>query len=478
MMKFKPMISPLKNLAFWKHPTPQLWAILGVVPAFICAPPLTAQTDAELSRFQKYAQSDDIAYAITEGMTTEVGQRLAGTEAEARARQWSVRRLKSLGFSNVRIEEFEMPTWVRGKEIAEVLSPFPQQLVLTAIGNSGSTGEDGLEGEVVLLGSMEELKSVAPERVKGKIVFITHNMQARNDGADYGKYGPLRWAGPNIAAKKGAAAYIIRSTGTDYHRNPHTGNTRFEDGVSPIPAAALSVPDAENLVRMIGRGKPVKIKLTLTPKFIGTQTSGNVIAEVPGSDPSAGVIIAACHLDSWDLAPSAFDNAAGCGIVAAAAKKVMATVRPKRTIRIFWAGAEEVGVFGGRDYAKRYKDKPHALAMESDFGADRVWRVEFNLPAGTTDLQNRINAALRPLSVAASDKKAGGGADIRPILSATQSSVIDLQQDGTRYFDLHHTPDDTLDKIDKEQLQQNVAAWSTVLLLAANYKGKLGDEAE
>jgi len=180
------------------------------------------------------------------------------------------------------------------------------------------------------------------------------------------------------------------------------------------------------------------------------------------------MILIACHLDSWDLATGTLDDAAGCGIVTAAAKHIMDHGKPLRNIRILWAGAEEVGLWGGKAYAKVRKDDNHALAMESDFGADNIWRVEFKLPEAAKDLQAQISEALLPLGIGSTGPPARGGADIRAIIAASNLAVIDLQQDGTRYFDIHHTPDDTLDKVDPKQLRQNVAAWSTVLSIIAN----------
>ncbi|NJM49676.1 MAG: M28 family peptidase [Sphingomonadales bacterium] len=415
---------------------------------------------------------DEVAWDIVEGLTTEVGPRQAGTEAETRARIWSLAKLKMLGFDNVRIENYQMPTWVRGEESAEVLSPFPQKLAVTALGNSGSTSANGLEAELVYFDNLAELQAVDDDQLKGKIAFVNHAMQRTQDGSSYGAFGGARFIGPNVAAQKGAAAIVIRSAGTDYHRNPHTGNTNFETGVTPIPAGALSLPDAENLLRMIKRGKPVMLKLILTPQNIGMQPSGNVIAEVKGSTDLPPIVIA-CHLDSWDLGTGAFDDAAGCGIITAAALKVKETGMPKRTIRLLWAGAEEVGIWGGKAYGEKYKNQPHALAMESDFGADRIWRVDFKLPVSAEQLGNDIAAALAPLGISRGTQPAGGGADVGPIIAAQNLAIIDLQQDGTRYFDLHHTPDDTLDKVDKMQLRQNVAAWTAVLGLVANYEGSL-----
>ena len=421
---------------------------------------------------QTSALKDTLAYEITEGLTTEVGARQAGTEAEARARDWSVKKLKSLGFQNVRNEPIMMPTWVRGEESAEVTTPFPQKFHVTALGNSASTGSAGIEAEVVYFDSLAAMQAVPDGSLTGKIAFVTHNMHRAQDGSGYGTYGPVRWVGPGIASQKGAAAYVIKSIGTDYHRNPHTGNMSFPEGVKPIPAGALSLPDADNLERMVKLGQktktPVKMKLVLTPQNIGQQESGNIIAEITGRDPSRGMILVACHLDSWDLATGAFDDAAGCGIVTAAAKQIMQRGKPLRTIRILWAGAEEVGLWGGKAYAKTHAGSKHAIAMESDFGADNIWRVEFNFPDEAKAVQEKIAQALLPLGIGASGPPASGGADVSNIIASNNLAVIDLQQDGTRYFDLHHTPDDTLDKIDPKQMQQNVAAWSTVLSIIAN----------
>ena len=420
--------------------------------------------------------SDDIAYDIVEGLTTEIGQRQAGTEAEARARIWSVNKLKALGFENVRVEEYQMPTWVRGEETAEITAPFPQKLAVAALGNSGSTGEAGLDAEIVYFPTIDDLRAAPDGSLKGKIAFVSHNMKATQDGSSYGAFGPARFVGPNIAAKKGAAAIVIRSMGTDYHRNPHTGNTNFEPGVTPIPAGALSIPDAENLERMIARGKPVRMKLKLTPQNIGMQTSGNVLAEVTGSNPKLPIIVIACHLDSWDLGTGAIDDAAGCGIIGAAAKHLKSMGQPKRTVRLLWAGAEEVGIWGGRDYGAKHANEPHALAMESDFGAGKIWAVDFRLAESANAVRTQIVSALAPLGVVPRRELAGGGADIGAIIDAQKLGIVDLQQDGTKYFDLHHTPDDTLDKVDKAELRQNVAAWVATLAYLANYEGELKPE--
>jgi hypothetical protein len=408
------------------------------------------------------------ALEIVEGLTTEIGPRLAGTEAETRAREWAVKKLKSLGFKNVRIETFDMPVWVRGAETAEIISPFPQKLIVTALGNSSATPETGITAPIIAFDSIPALEEAPTTSIKGKIVFITHRMRATQDGSSYGVFGAVRRFGPSIASRKGAAAIVIRSLGTDMTRFAHTGVQNWAPGVTPIPAGALSLVDAENLERMLARTKTVTMKLVLTPRNLGTQQSGNVIAEIPGKDPAAGIVAIGGHLDSWDLGTGAFDDAAGLAITTAAAKGLLDTKKkPRRTVRVIWFGAEEVGIFGGNAYLKAHGNEPHALVSESDFGADRVWRVDFKLPDSAKPLADRLKRALAPLGIAASTEIAGGGPDFGPI-ARTGVSAIDLQQDGTRYFNLHHTANDTFDKIDPLQLRQNVEAWSIMLDLVAN----------
>lgn len=420
------------------------------------------------------ALKDNVAWGIVEGLTIEIGRRLAGTDAEARARDWAVKKLTALGFANVRIELFDVPLWVRGEERAEILSPFPQSLMLTALGNSAATPTNGLAAELVGFPSLDALQAATDASVKGKIIFIWHRMGPTQDGSSYARFGEIRRKGPSIASSKGAAAIVIRSIGTGNHRLPHTGVTEWIKGVRPIPAAALSIPDAEQLERILARGKPVTMHLLLTPRNLGTRQSGNVVAEVPGSDPDAGIVLVGGHLDSWDLGTGAIDDGAGVAITAAAAKQVMDAGQPLRTIRVVWFGAEEIGEFGGNNYRDRHGQEKHALVAESDFGADRIWRFKARTATNAAPAIKRLAAALLPLGIAQGSNDAHPGADIEPIAKANKLAVISLNQDGIRYFDLHHTADDTLDKIDPEQLRQNVAAWTSMLSVIANSHEEIG----
>lgn len=445
--------------------------LAAAIPSLAFAQP--AGTDPAALR-DAALHGDQLAWDIVEGLTTEIGPRQAGTEAEARARQWATRRLTELGFSNVRVEPFDMPVWVRGEERAEIVSPFPQPLVLTALGNSGATPPQGIEAEVVAFDSVAGLEAAPDAAVRGKIVFIDHNMRPTQDGSGYGQFGAPRRQGPTIASRKGAAAIVVRSIGTDHHRNPHTGVQVFGEGARPIPAAALSVPDAEQLKRILKRGQPVRMHLVLTPRNIGVRQSGNVVAEVPGSDPDAGVIVIGGHLDSWDTGTGAIDNAAGVGITVAAAHRIMQAGQPRRTIRVVLFGAEEVGGGGGPTHYRLHSGEDNVVLVgESDFGADRVWRVNFNLAPENEALAARIAALLAPLGIVRGNERANAGADLG-VWPRNGIAAIDLNQDGIRYFDYHHSPDDTLDKVDPEQLRQNVAAWTAVLALAANAPEPIG----
>ncbi|MCL4672394.1 MAG: M20/M25/M40 family metallo-hydrolase [Sphingomonadaceae bacterium] len=455
-----------------KPAMPALFALVLAVPA-VATPPVPMTPTLE-GVADSALRNDTYAWDFVEGITTEVGPRQAGTEAEARGRAWAMRWLKANGFANVADEPFQMETWVPGEARAEIVSPFPQPLAVLALGDTASTGPDGLTAEVVLFRTVDDLRAAPEGSLKGKIAYISHSMTRTQDGSQYGFAGPARWVGAGIAASKGAVATVIKSVGTDSERTPHTGGTDFPQGVAPTPAGALAIPDANNLERMFARagGKPIMMKLTLTPRSLGMTTSGNVVGEIVGRDPSLPPVLVACHIDSWWNGTGAIDDGAGCGIVAAAAKNVAASGRPLRTIRVLMAGAEETGLWGSKAYSAAHINEPIAVGLESDFGADRIWQFQSNFRDRNPGLHNRIVKAVARFGVSGGTGVASGGADIN-IVRDQKSAIIDLRQDGTRYFDLHHTANDTLDKIDPVQLRQNVAVWTQVVGILANEPGEI-----
>jgi carboxypeptidase Q len=215
------------------------------------------------------------AYDWLEELTTEVGPRLAGSAQEARAREWAVARLESLGFERVRVEPFTIPGWERGSETAYVVDPFPQPLAVTALGGSVATPKGGITGKVRGFVTLNELEQVPDGSLRGEIVYVGHAMRPTQDGSHYGYFGRLRREGASIAAAKGAAALLIRSIGTDSHRMPHTGSMTYAEGIEKIPAAALSNPDADQIERMLSRDKAISVVLDLQPRFLGNVESGH-----------------------------------------------------------------------------------------------------------------------------------------------------------------------------------------------------------
>jgi Zn-dependent M28 family amino/carboxypeptidase len=430
-----------------------------------------APVDPAVAALRTRALHDDLALDIVTGLTTEVGPRPDGSDAEGRARDWAVARLQALGFAHVHVEPFTLPAWQRGAESAAVVAPFHQPLRIAGLGNSGATPPGGLTLPLVVFASYNDLLLAPTGSLTGKIAFVSNAMQPTQDGSSYGSEGTARFMGPSEAAKRGAAAIVLRSIGTDHSRAPHTGATDFAPGVAPIPAAALSVADAENLERMVAlaqkSGTPIMLHLELDDHAVGQRQSGNVIAEVPGTDPAAGVIVIGGHLDSWDLGTGAIDDGAGVAITTAAARLLMQSGPHRRTIRVIWFGDEETGGFGGMAYAKAHGTEPHALVAESDLGADRVWRFGTAFPDSARTVIPRLTAALGPLGVVHGTTLVDVGTDVEP-MAALGTSGIDLNQSALHYFDVHHTAEDTLDQIDPAQLRQNVATWTTMLAILAD----------
>ena len=447
------------------------WSVAAAQDA--AAPALTPKQAETVDRLIDKGLEDERAWEILESLTTEIGPRLAGSEAEARARDWGEAKLKSLGFKNVRIETFDMPAWSRIAESAAIVSPFPQELIITALGQSPSTPQGGVEADVVRFHTLPELQAAPMEGLEGKIIFIDEPMARTQDGSGYGTAVQKRSLGAVEAKKRGAAAVLIRSAGTDNHRVPHTGGSvRGGGSLAPVPAAALSNPDADQLARVMKRADgPVMVRLNIQTEWTENVQSGNVIGEIPGKTDE--LIVIGGHIDSWDNSPGAIDDASGIAITTAAAKLIDELPgKPTRTIRVVMWGAEEVGLFGARAYAEQHKDEldRHILASESDFGAGRVWRFDTNFGEENLPKAQPMADALRRLAIVRGGNAGGGGPDTIPLQRAGVP-VARLYQNGWDYFDLHHTPDDTLDKIDPKDIQQNVAAWAAFVYMASEMKG-------
>jgi carboxypeptidase Q len=420
----------------------------------------------------------DIAWAWVSELTTRFGPRPAGSSGEQRAAEWAAARLKALGFDGVHIESFTLTAWVRGSESAEITAPVAQPLSVTALGESPPTPAGGLEGEVAIFATLADLEAAAPGSLGGRIAMVTQRMVRTQDGSGYGAVVKARGEGPDAAARRGAIAFLLRSAGTDSHRLAHAGTTRYVDGRVAVPAFALSNPDADQIERLAALGLAVRVRLLSGAAYLPGAHSQNVIAEVRGGERPQEVVLLGAHLDSWDLGTGAIDDGTGTAIIAAAAKLIRDLPhRPRRTVRIVLFGSEEVtqpdppgGAFGGHAYAGAHRAElaGHVLAGESDLGADRVYSV--SLPEAVADSEF-ARAALRVLTpigvLPGPSAHRDPGTDIEPTVQAGVPAFL-LAQDATRYFDIHHTADDTLDKIDRAQLDQNVAAWAALVWLAAD----------
>jgi hypothetical protein len=414
------------------------------------------------------ALNDPAAFDFVESLTTEIGQRLAGTEAHRRAVAWAEARLKAAGFENVHSEPFTFPAWVRGAESADVVGSAPQHLAITALGGSVATDAGGIEAEIALFRTYDDLLAAAPGSLNGKIAVVTQRMVRAPDGSGYGAANRIRRLGPSEAAKRGAIGYLLRSLGTDSHRLPHTGALNYEDGAPRIPAAALAIPDADQLERLAALG-PVRIRLLLTPTVQENASSWNVVGEIKGSERADEIVLIGGHLDSWDLGTGATDDGAGVAIAFGAARLIAdLPQRPSRTIRVVLFGAEEMN-FSGAAYARAHEGETGKIVVagEADFGARNVYSVQLPPGAAGNDFGQTLQRIIAPLGANVDRLPAlGSGDDIRDLQKAGVP-VVSLRQDGHDYFDTHHTADDTLDKIDPRQLEQAVAVWTVFTYLAA-----------
>lgn len=411
------------------------------------------------------------AYAIVESLTTGVGHRMAGSENDAKGVAWAIAKFKELGYTRVYTQPVSFPVWERGFESAGILSPTSQPLNIAALGGSIGTPEGGVSGEIVRFDDVTALQNAAADSLKGKIAYVAYQMQRARDGSGYGPAVMARVSGAVFAARAGAVAVLIRSVGTDQASiTPHTGVMRYDNMLTRIPAAALASADADALEQALASGDPVTVKLVLGSRNRkGEYTSANVIGEIPGSEYPDEVVAIGGHLDSWDLGTGAIDDGAGVAITMAAGAMIgKLTNPPKRTIRVIAFANEEQGVFGGKEYGRVHADQlqQHIIGGESDFGAGKIWKFSSRVIESALPVVDQMYSVLQPMGIERGDNAGSGGADFSAMRDLGMP-IMDLKQDGTNYFDYHHTAADTLDKVDAGNLDFNVAAYAALAYLAA-----------
>jgi len=433
------------------------------------APALPAETRRVAESLRESAVAGSRAIDWVRGLVDTAGPRLSGSPGDKAAIAWGLATLKSLGFANVHAEKVMAPHWVRGVETGEVIAPHPHKIFLTALGGSVGTPDAGLEGDVLEVASLEELAAKKAADVRGKIVFFNKRMRRASDGAGYGETVPVRAKGASQAAALGAVGILIRSVGTDSNRTPHTGSLRYEDDAPKIPAAAVSNPDADLLERL-GREGKVRVRFTLGCRDLGLSETANVIGDIPGRGTPDEIVLLAGHRDSWDLGEGAIDDGAGCGVVIEAARLIgQLPKRPARTVRVLLAANEENGLAGGTAYAADHEAElpRHVAAIESDLGAGSPIGFAWNAGPSAEPLVKEIAALLEPVGGRELSTTGAGGADISRLVLAGVP-LFSVRQDASRYFDWHHTANDTLDKIDPASLDRVTAAVAVFAYVAAS----------
>lgn len=434
---------------------------------------LPAETRQAAEAVRDRALKESRAFEWVQRLTDEVGPRLAGSAGDRAAGPWGKALLESLGFVNVRLEPVPVKVWERVAESGKVVTPFFQPLALTALGGSVATPKEGLEAEVVEVESLEALETLvkaSADACRGKIVFFGRKMDRDGGMNGYGAVVPIRGRGASRAAAAGAVGVLIRSVGTDSNRLPHTGALRYEAGAPKIPAAAVSIPDADLLSRLVARGKPVRVRFTLDCGDRPDAVSANVVGEIRGRERPDEVVVVSGHLDSWDLGTGAIDDAAGCGIAIEAARLISTSPRrPRRTVRVALFANEENGLAGGRTYTSAHEAEMsrHVAAFEADSGAGASTGFSWNAGPGAAPVVTEIARLLEPLKATEVRNGGAGGADVSPLLKFGVP-LFGLVQDSSTYFDFHHTANDTLDKVDRKSLDQATAAMAALVYAVAD----------
>jgi len=429
---------------------------------------------ARADRLVEAALVDGKAFELLEDLIAHAPQRHSGTDGAEAAVEWGVATMRALGFRNVRREAVVVPRWERGVERAEVvgipgLADADRELTITALGGSVPTPEGGLEADVVMVRTFEELRAMG-DRAKGKLVFFNRPMPRalRNTFRAYSEAVPQRSNGAVEAALAGGVGALVRSMTTAVDDFPHTGAMNYDDAVARVPAAAISTVDADALAARLAAG-PVRVRMELTCRSLDDVASANVVGEIVGAERPEEIVVVGAHLDAWDLGQGAHDDGAGCAHVLEAGRLILASgLRPRRTIRFVLFMNEEFGLRGGRAYEAAHREAMgrHVAAFESDAGG-------FEPKGFNTSLTGEAHAALQPLfeplrshGMGALLPGGGGGADISP-MRPHGVPLFGMIVTSHRYFDVHHSARDTIDEVNERELALGAAALAYAVSILA-----------
>jgi Iap family predicted aminopeptidase len=435
-----------------------------VAPAALSAapPPMPAPEappPPTVTRLLAAALADSHAWSRLGELCDLVGQRLNGSQGQASAVAWALAGMRADGLTAVRAEPVQVPHWVRGDESAECLAPLRFALPVLGLGGTVGTPSTGIEADLLAVRDFDELAARATE-ARGRIVLFDPPWEG------YGKTVQYRARGADAAAKHGAVACLIRSVADVSLATLHTGIMRYADradtawaDVPRIPAAALTVEDAGRLHRLARAGHAVRIHLSLGARTLPDTASANVVGEMRGRERPEEIVVIGAHLDSWDVGTGAHDDGAGCVIVMEAARLLARLpVAPRRTVRVVLFADEENAQTGGKAYAAAHAGElaRHVAALECDSGGfePRGFSVQ-----GDSATVAQVRALARPLAAvgAAEVTPGGSGVDVSFIVKLGVPG-LGHRVDGERYFEYHHSPADTFDKIDARDLAKNVAA--------------------
>lgn len=434
-----------------------------------------SQTDANAERLVATQIASSRAYDTLAYLTDNIGPRLSGSKGADLAVKWAVAQFKQWGI-DVRTEKVMVPHWVRGVERASLPSHNDQKIVLTALGGSVATRAEGLTAEVIEVSSFDELKALGNAKVRGKIVFFNNPMdmtliESGHAFEAYSKAVVFRGVGASRAAELGAVAAVIRSVGSASLRTPHTGSLRYDAAQPKIPAAAMTPEDAMLVHRLIAKGEKVRMHLVLTPKELPDVESANVIAEIRGSQYPEEIVLMGAHLDSWDLGTGAIDDGSGVAMIMESLRMMKELgIRPKRTVRAVLYMNEENGLNGGKTYFENRKDtelSKHVAAIESDAGASAPTGFRTTLKEPAIALLRARTRVLERIGALNYENATQTGADTSPLTNAGVPG-FGLVPEPRHYFDYHHTPADTLDKIDPKELAQSTAAIAALAYVIAD----------
>ncbi len=407
------------------------------------------------------------AYNELRELTKNIGHRLSGSASYEKAVTWAEQKLRDAGADKVWLQEVMVPVWVRGKESLHIKTSNGKwkSLKMLSLGNSEGTEGKDVSGEIIMIRSMEEYDKLLPEQVKDKIVFFNYPFSQTyiETFRGYGDAAKYRSTAASLTAKKGGKFAIIRSLSSAFDDVPHTGSMRYQDD-KKIPAVAVGSTTADELAELL-KSQKITAKLNSNCGMKGEKLSHSVIGEITGKKDKS-VIVVGGHLDSWDVGEGAHDD--GSGIVQSI--EVLRTfknlgIQNNHTIRVVCFANEENGVKGGIMYGKTVKEnnEKHLFAIETDAGGftprgisldmDNEKRKQIQswadlfLPYGVYDFKNTYS-----------------GTDLYP-LHDLGIPTAELVPDSQRYFDIHHTEEDTFEKVNRRELLLGASTLTQIIYM-------------